>query len=415
VTGRLLFAYLGSLAVITLSAIGALYLVMWDYTVDDMQVSETSLRGMAKTTQQTLAGAEGDVVDDKLQQLSAHFEFDVRLATTAELATAWPATSTERLQKGQFVVFADDLDHGVLVVATDAGVVAVGPFPPYADPSTSTYSWLFALLAVATALTMGLILLPVTRRLRHIEAVAAGIADGDLSRRVEPPFDDVRLAQAFNVMAERTEGTIAQQQELLQAVSHELRTPLQRLRLGLERMGVDDDDAVGRDLEELESLVDELFEYVKAKDGRPLQRSSVDVVEVVSDVVARLSEHADVDVRLNGPDCVVDVDPRGFERVLVNLVGNAVRFAASTVAVTWTVAEGHLVLDVDDDGPGIAPEQRSEVLRPFVQLETTDRGAGLGLALAERIVVAHDGCIDVLDAELGGARLRTTWVGPPPE
>lgn len=105
-------------------------------------------------------------------------------------------------------------------------------------------------------------------------------------------------------------------------------------------------------------------------------------------------------------------DRRGFQRALGNLVSNAGRHAKTRVSIHCESMNGSTVIDVDDDGTGIAEADRQRVFEPFVRLQDaaeSGRGVGLGLALVKRIVTQNGGTVEVLDSPLGGCRIRTKW------
>ena len=105
-------------------------------------------------------------------------------------------------------------------------------------------------------------------------------------------------------------------------------------------------------------------------------------------------------------DALVRGDQRAIERAIGNLIANAGRFAASTVGMECTLASASCVIDVDDDGPGIPVADRERIFDPFVRLEDSGRGAGLGLTLVRRIVGCYGGTATAYESPLGGCRIR---------
>jgi two-component system sensor histidine kinase RstB len=110
----------------------------------------------------------------------------------------------------------------------------------------------------------------------------------------------------------------------------------------------------------------------------------------------------------------VHADASGLQRALSNLVGNACRYAKRRVRVSAAPLPEQVAIDIEDDGVGIPEADRTRVLEPFVRLETAAesgnaKGVGLGLALANRIVEAHGGQVQIDDSPLGGCKIRTTW------
>jgi signal transduction histidine kinase len=106
----------------------------------------------------------------------------------------------------------------------------------------------------------------------------------------------------------------------------------------------------------------------------------------------------------------VEADPASLRRVVRNLADNAVRHARSQVAFSLTERNGSVVLDVDDDGPSVPPEERERVFERFVRLDEARArdagGAGLGLAIVGEVITARRGSVVLTDGPLGGARVE---------
>jgi two-component system sensor histidine kinase RstB len=229
-------------------------------------------------------------------------------------------------------------------------------------------------------------------------------------------------------MADKVQGLLERQQELIQAVSHELRTPTARIRFGLEMLASDQTEqgrqrrieAIDEDLVELDQLVEELLLYIRSgEDALELKREEVEPAAEIAALVERLQElRSDVEVQIQtrqGDRRAVQADRRFFRRALSNLLSNALKHARGRVVVQIEDApDGEAVLiGVRDDGPGVPEEQRQRIFEPFARLDASrsreSGGAGLGLAIVERIVRSHGGEITVGEAEEGGAAFITRW------
>lgn len=270
---------------------------------------------------------------------------------------------------------------------------------------------------------------PLVRRLRGLERAAARISEGDLQARAAATSKDAigSLARRFNAMADKVQGLLERQQELIQAVSHELRTPTARIRFGLEMLASDQTEqerqrrieAIDEDLVELDQLVEELLLYIRSGEGAlELDREEVEPEAEIAALVERLQElRSGVDVQiLEEGDCrAVSADRRFFRRALSNLLSNALKHARSQVVVRieGASADEMVQIGVRDDGPGVPEEQRQRIFEPFARLDASrsreSGGAGLGLAIVDRIVRSHGGEITVGDAEEGGAVFVTRW------
>lgn len=284
---------------------------------------------------------------------------------------------------------------------------------------------LVLVLAAGTWVLVGRTLAPVAAMTSQAEAIgAANLED----RLPEPRSRDevARLAGTLNGMLARLEGALRRQRRFVADAAHELRSPVASLRAQLETAQVSpsvDWSTVSADLLDetarLQDLAEQLLLLARLDDaGAMLRRRPVDLDDVADRAVGRLRGRADVHLDTTGVRPVqVEGDPVLLERVLDNLLANAVRHARSRVVLTTTLECGAAVLAVDDDGPGIPTDQRERVLHPFTRLDDDrDRdtgGAGLGLAVARDVVTAHGGTIVVESSSLGGARVRVRLPMPP--
>ena len=262
---------------------------------------------------------------------------------------------------------------------------------------------------IVVAVAIGVLLRPVSRQLRLLEQTATAIAGGDFAARVdERRVSSARpLAVAMNDMAQRTETLLRTQAEMLQAVSHELRTPLSRITFAIDLLRSEkrEEQREGRlnSLEsaamELDHLVGELLHYVRWENSQPqVDCEEVDLLSLVDAAIEKhssafASKHFCVGDALQRGDIVVHCDRLALERALGNLITNAGRFAKSKVNVEWSSSSRNDVIDVDDDGPGIPASDRDRVFDPFIRLDDSGRGTGLGLALVRRIVGHHGGTV----------------------
>lgn len=282
-----------------------------------------------------------------------------------------------------------------------------------------------SLLVAAPLLTLVVGLLTwfaVDRSLRPIEALRVrteAISHSTLGERLPEPTtgDEVeRLARTLNEMLDRLDAGARVQREFLSDASHELRTPLAAMRAELEvsltHRGAADWRAVaGRlhtDTRRLERLTGDLLVLARSEDltvTRPVETLRFD--EVVVGELPTVS-HVDLTVSLE-PVEVLGVAAE-LARLARNLLDNADRHAVATVAVRLGTQGDRVVLTVDDDGPGVPPEQRERVFDRFFRLDVgRDRssgGVGLGLAMTRSIARRHGGDVVVRTAPLGGARFE---------
>ncbi len=245
---------------------------------------------------------------------------------------------------------------------------------------------------------------PITRLARAAEAFGRG-------RRL--PYTpagavEVRAAgRAFLDMRARIERQIEQRTLMLSGVSHDMRTPLTRLRLGLSLLDEEDRVPLERDVDDLQRLLDSFLDFARGEAGAG-EPEPVDPVALVSDIVQRAaaSGQAVQLTQVTGQGTAM-LRPLSITRALENLVANALRYG-TRCEVSLAITDRALRIRVEDDGPGIPPEQREDALRPFVRLDPArnqDRGSGvgLGLAITADIARSHGGSLRLGDsAHLGG-------------
>jgi two-component system OmpR family sensor kinase len=255
--------------------------------------------------------------------------------------------------------------------------------------------------------------------LQMLARVADEFGAGKLSARASMKRSDAAypLAERINAMAERIQGLLESQKNLLHSVSHELRTPIARLEFALELVADRTDDpalakriaAMHGDLAELNELVNELLSMSKLDNASEPQRALFEVEPVLRECADGLCPrpaalHVELGARLGS----VDGDRRLLARAVGNLLRNAQKYAAHTVALSANRIGGRLEILVDDDGPGIPEEERERIFDPFYRLDRSrDRatgGFGLGLSIARKAVNLHGGTLRVERSPLGGAR-----------
>lgn len=339
-----------------------------------------------------------------------------------------------RLQEGT-MVFWENKDHSIGF----AQRIDKGPYVMemrLGDP-VPRILLLWANMAALELLTVGVAMWfwvrPLWQDLRKLDQATAALARADFDTRVALRRGSVvhPLAQSINWMAEHIGNLLASHRALTNAVSHELRTPLARLRFALS-LAVDEATPeakdhqlkrMRRDLDELDALANELLTLAKLEragqgglppDEFPAAEWLADRLEEARATAQALGQQVALDGR--SEPVSLHGSPLYLARALDNLLNNAARHARSQVSVRITEQHGLAHIIVDDDGPGIAPEQRGRVFEPFVRLdESRDRasgGVGLGLAIVRQIARNHGGQCEVADSPLGGTRFVLSWPLP---
>ncbi|HEY3182059.1 MAG TPA: HAMP domain-containing sensor histidine kinase [Gaiellaceae bacterium] len=281
-----------------------------------------------------------------------------------------------------------------------------------------------AAAAVGVALAVGS---SVARRVARLEAVSREFAAGDLASRAPEtgPRELAQLGRSFNEMAATIEHLFDTRRDLVASASHDLRTPVGSILAMLEAI----DDGVAQPQEyvpalrdqaqRLAGLVEDLFELARIDAGalaHELQPTSV--VGLVEGCIRGLEAEAAargvrLERRIDGAPGIVSCAPEQVERVLVNLLANALRHTPSDGAIVVAVESGagEVRIAVEDTGVGITPETARRMFDRFWRgdaARSSDGGAGLGLAIARGLVESHGGRIWAEPLEGGGARVAFT-------
>ncbi|MFE8119017.1 two-component system sensor histidine kinase RstB [Brenneria goodwinii] len=357
-----------------------------------------------------------------ISQLDLNLSFQLQIEPLNKYALS-PKTQ-QRLNQGEIVALDNEYTF-IQRIARSHYVLAVGPIPYlfFLHEMRRLDLLLVLLIGLSLALPVFLWMRPHWKAMLQLESAALRLGDGHLEERTH--FDNTsslfRLGIAFNLMADNLNQLIASKKQLIDNIAHELRTPLVRLRYRLaisENLTDEEQQALNRDIGQLESLIDELLTYAR------LDRPQVSLHLTDLDLAAWLRNKVD-DFRLVHSDknITLDIlnpadfglfDQRLMERVLNNLVNNGLRFCRSRLHISLLMDNNNTAsLYVEDDGPGIAPDQREHIFEPFIRLEAgienSSGGCGLGLAIVHAIARAHEGTIAVDNSSLGGARFCFSW------
>ena len=308
-------------------------------------------------------------------------------------------------------------------------VLVLGPVP--------MFNWMpFQLSAGITLFSLFLLslgvyglILPLERKIRQVRYALNRMKSGDLSLRVPIEGSDemANLASSYNNMSDHIQRLIEAQRELMRAVSHELRTPVARIRFGMEMLAEEDDydyriqqmEMIDRDIEALNTLIDEIMTYAKLEQGTPsLDFEEIILLDLLSQVAVEteaLKTQKEIELIPPATAIIVDAERRYLHRVVQNLVGNAVRYCDHKVRISGGIqGDGNAYICVEDDGQGIAEEDRVRIFEAFARLDDSrtraSGGYGLGLSIVSRIAYWFGGTIEVDESpDLGGARFIMRW------
>ncbi|HVF46896.1 MAG TPA: ATP-binding protein [Pyrinomonadaceae bacterium] len=381
------------------------------------------LREVEPPREVLLIGQDGSILYAGGPEIKDTGELVARVLASGQTETDF--TSEERSLGGAPVNFPDGR-RGVLVLQWERG----------SPPSLFWGSWLAYLrlggVLLTAILLCWLLALYLTSPIRKLREAAQRLAAGDLQTRVADLVGRRRdeladLAGDFDVMAERIESLVTQQQRLNRDISHELRSPLARLNVALEiakqKSGPDTQPMLARiegESTRLNEMISRLLILAKLESGsEEIEPVRIDLTELVRDVAADADFEAQAKgkaVEVSSADrCTVMGSENLLRSAIENVLRNAVRYTAegTTVDVSLAADNGNAVVRVADHGGGVPEEELENLFRPFYRVgEARDRktgGIGLGLAIAQRAVKAHKGSITAKN--LNGGLLVEIGVG----
>ena len=315
----------------------------------------------------------------------------------------------QKVQRPFTMDWTSDPQSVVIRVQLDDGVLDVQA--PRKRLSTSAIYIFVAWLAGSALLLFGIAALFMRNQVRAIRRLARAADDFGKGRdrgpiKPEGATEVRQAAVAFNRMQERIRRFLTQRTEMLAGVSHDLRTPLTRLRLALAMLPAT--EATREDVAEMTADVAEMDRmiggYLAFARGEGIEESQSVNLSALLEEVASGARRAGAAIELAAPETLtLRLRPDAVRRAVTNLVDNARRHA-HRVALSVLPQERMVQVNVDDDGPGIAPDRRESVFRPFES--GAAGGTGLGLTIARDIVRAHGGDITLEDSPLGGLRAR---------
>jgi two-component system osmolarity sensor histidine kinase EnvZ len=255
---------------------------------------------------------------------------------------------------------------------------------------------------------------PLSRIATATQAIAKGRWPEPLPERGPTEIRDAN--RSFNQMIADLNRVESDRAVILAGISHDLRTPLARMQLEVEMAQLTDEARLGMqsDLAQMDAIIGQFLEYAKPSDIG--HGSSVDLSAMLTDCAREAGRLSDVKVSTNiAPDVNVFGHATDLKRIISNLVENARRYGKSPssniaeIDISCRSEGNQAVIEISDNGAGVPAKDVERLLRPFTRLDTARgqaNGAGLGLAIVDRIVKRHHGVLKLSNKDGGGLRVR---------
>lgn len=357
-----------------------------------------------------------------LKELDLNLSFDLHIEPLSKFKLS--ASSMKHLRAGDIVALDDEYTF-IQRIPRSHYVLSIGPVPYlyFLHEMRLLDITLIAFIAISLAFPVFIWMRPHWQDMLRLESAAQRFGKGHLSEHIH--FDSMssfeRLGVAFNQMVDNINALIASKKQLIDGIAHELRTPLVRLRYRLEmseNLSEAESQALNHDISQLDGLIEELLTYARLdRPQNELNLTEVDLPQWIDTHIAEIqtvNPQRRVVLQQVTQGNYGAVDMRLMERVLDNLVNNALRYSNQYVQISLSLQDSRATLLVEDDGPGIDPLERERIFEPFIRLDPSrDRatgGCGLGLAIVHGIAQAMSADISCGASPLGGAQFSFSWL-----
>ena len=309
-------------------------------------------------------------------------------------------------------IYIDRADRLIDIdIPTDNGDTITFGTSLYRVYSTSTevfIIWLIGALLIVSALVSPFIIMH-NRSIRRIAHAANRFGRGLDAPGFQPTGSrEIReAAGAMITMKQRLDRYNRTRTDMLNAVSHDLKSPLARMRLAIETDSANK-NALITDIDRMTTMINGYLAFARG------EAPEIEQSTEIPPMLLRIARDAAPDKKIvtEFPEVPTQfyARPMALARAFSNIIENAARYAKSTIKMTEVDSPTETTITIEDDGPGIPDDKKSDALRPFVRLDesrgTNTGGTGLGLSIAKTAIENHGGQIFLEDSDLGGLRVR---------
>ncbi|RYY01181.1 MAG: two-component sensor histidine kinase [Gammaproteobacteria bacterium] len=417
------FISLYLIIVLSIILLGLVLNKFWDEVNPPLAV-DPAVTDLMSIIEMSLDGSQDTEKKNLLQKITSNSRYKTELVSILNFSKTGIA---EKIKQGDVVSINDDQTHYFYKRVKNSDDVLMLSAPIEPEARNGFYTGFILLFYSAIAGTVFLWVWPLTRDLARLASHAQQLGkDGQQNiinistRSVLYPF-----AKIFNAMAERLNEMMRSQKEMTLAVSHELRTPLARMKFALAITQDENLPApmhrqltnINNDILDMESLINSFLAYASfEQQSQQLNQREGHINDLIQDIINRALNHEQTHIMINVFDetqgRVVVCEWSLMQTAIQNLIHNALGYAKTTIQITTKIQSNYFVIEIDDDGPGVAQEMQTQIFESFVRIysEVTNRsGFGLGLALVKRIMDWHLGTVKCTQSSLGGAKFILQW------
>ena len=389
---------------------------------DDHVVFRESQRGTVNLIRMRINENKNRPLQEVVDELQPYFGYSIEILP---IDITLPHTVSHELKN---LGFSYDSDKEVVYIdLNDGNLLQLGPIVmrDILQSNTMSLSVFLIIWALFSAIIFFILIYfafsAVWKDLVNIRQTAEQLGQGNLKARTE----NVKgwlfkpLANVLNNMGTHIEHLVSTNQTISHAMAHELRTPLARMRFELSMLEESNDEqeklllqkGMSDDINELETLISASLNYFKMQQSNiELNLTQVSLKQWGEKVCQSLAlfKPKGFELTCNSQDVLAIIDTNLAETIVKNLLLNAFKYATHKAVLNITKQKNSVIIEIDDDGPGIPFEAREKIFMPFARLDTSRTrstgGYGLGLAYVKLMAEFHNGNAFVVTSPLGGAR-----------
>lgn len=275
--------------------------------------------------------------------------------------------------------------------------------PKHAFQEGSPFTAFSQELIIVFLVIMGSVLVArsINTPLREIAIATRKFGSGEIPERLKEvgPDEVVQLAHSFNLMVEDFKNLQRERELMLAGISHDLRTPLTRLQLTIDLTREIDENTredLKSDIQQITAMQQQFIDYISSGSNETVQHTNVN--ELIALTLVRFDHELSEPIVFEHPDKIIyaDIAPISMNRVLNNLITNAIKYGLPPIKVVLTQDDKATYISVIDQGKGVPLHQQEDIFRPLFRGDIARKnaqGSGLGLAIVQRIVQKHNGKI----------------------